>query len=628
MTINRQLTVLMLLIIFFSIIVAISTFKVASTSRLNQLNSQHFNHLIEFNELITINEKTIPDTDALKVVVKIIQDQPEMCVAIIGSIDRFFMRLIETGNIFSICQNDIELADDFLKSIELFEAGIITESEMKAEINSAYNGFRANSINFIGPVDKLTDFIVIASNTLIVVLSIVFFLLTFAISKSILNVVKMMQRKTEQLAISEEKNRFIASNDMLTGLPNRHALDMKIKDKISTVGNQKFAIFCIDLDRFKDINDTRGHATGDKLLISIAKRLSEIMRKNDLVFRFGGDEFVAIVNYSESIDGIYCIARALVKAISEPIWLGKSDIYLTGSIGVAVYPNDAKDAESLIKYADTAMYEAKKKGKNQYQFYQQTFSKEQIRRLSYESQLRTAIEKEQLSVVYQPVVNLNTFAIQGTEALLRWQLDQDTIIPPDVFIPIAEYSGQIVEIGEWVLREACRQNKLWRDSGATNLNIAVNVSPYQLFSPNFSKLVQDVMSEFDIPPYCLDLEITESMTIAENPCILKTLNELSEMGARLLMDDFGTGYSSLSYLRKLPFDILKIDKSFVSHYDAIASTIIVMGKQLDMKVIAEGVETQECLDILLQQRCDYAQGYFFQRPILPEQLDIFKIYNK
>ena len=626
-TINRQLTVLMLLITLFSIIVATSTFKVAGTSRLNQLNSQHFNHLIELNELIAINPNTIPDTNALKAAVQIIQDQPKVCVAITGTMDRFIMRLIHTESIISICQNDIEIADDLLTSIASFEAGGITASEMKEDINNAYNGFRTNSINFIGPVNKLTDFIVTVSNVMIVILSIVFFLLAFAISKSILKVVKVMQKNSERLAISEEKNRLLANKDMLTGLPNRHALDLQINDIISTEVNQKFAVFFIDLDRFKDVNDTRGHAKGDKLLITIAKRLSETIRSNDLVFRFGGDEFVAIVNYSESIDEVHGIAAALVKAIAEPVWLDKSDIYVTGSLGIAVYPSDANDAESLIKYADTAMYEAKKEGNNQYQFYQRDFSKEQIRRLSYESQLRMAIEKEQLNVVYQPVVNLNTFATQGTEALLRWQLDQDTMIPPDVFIPIAEYSGQIVEIGEWVLNEACRQNKIWRDSGATNLNIAVNVSPYQLFSPDFSKRVQSVMSEFDIPPHCLDLEITESMTISENPNFLKTLNELSEMGIRLLMDDFGTGYSSLSYLRKLPFDVLKIDKSFVSHYDAIASTIIVMGKQLDMKIIAEGVETQQCLEILLQQQCDFAQGYFFQRPVLPEQLDIFKVYN-
>jgi len=626
-TINRQLTVLMLLITLFSIIVATSTFKVAGTSRLNQLNSQHFNHLIELNELIAINPNTIPDTNALKAAVQIIQDQPKVCVAITGTMDRFIMRLIHTESIISICQNDIEIADDLLTSIASFEAGGITASEMKEDINNAYNGFRTNSINFIGPVNKLTDFIVTVSNVMIIILSIVFFLLAFAISKSILKVVKVMQKNSERLAISEEKNRLLANKDMLTGLPNRHALDLQINDIISTEVNQKFAVFFIDLDRFKDVNDTRGHAKGDKLLITIAKRLSETIRSNDLVFRFGGDEFVAIVNYSESIDEVHGIAAALVKAIAEPVWLDKSDIYVTGSLGIAVYPSDANDAESLIKYADTAMYEAKKEGNNQYQFYQRDFSKEQIRRLSYESQLRMAIEKEQLNVVYQPVVNLNTFATQGTEALLRWQLDQDTMIPPDVFIPIAEYSGQIVEIGEWVLNEACRQNKIWRDSGATNLNIAVNVSPYQLFSPDFSKRVQSVMSEFDIPPHCLDLEITESMTISENPNFLKTLNELSEMGIRLLMDDFGTGYSSLSYLRKLPFDVLKIDKSFVSHYDAIASTIIVMGKQLDMKIIAEGVETQQCLEILLQQQCDFAQGYFFQRPVLPEQLDIFKVYN-
>jgi len=393
-------------------------------------------------------------------------------------------------------------------------------------------------------------------------------------------------------------------------------------------GNNKFAVFFIDLDRFKDVNDTKGHAQGDKLLNIIASRLGNTIGDNDSVFRFGGDEFVAIINFSTANSNkVRDIAEKLIKVIADSISLDNTEVYVTASLGISTYPKNAKDAESLVKFADTAMYKAKKEGKNQYLFYQDTFSKDHTRRLSYESQLRTAIEKDQLNIVYQPVVNLNNFATQGTEALLRWQLNEETIISPDIFIPIAEYSGQIMEIGEWVLRNACQQNKLWRESGASKLNIAVNVSPYQLFNPNFPKLVQKILAEFDIPPHCLDLEITESMTVSDNNIFLKTLNELSEMGVRLLMDDFGTGYSCLSYLRQLPFDVLKIDKSFVSDYDTIASTIIAMGKQLDMKVIAEGVETQSSLDILKQQQCDFAQGYFFQRPVSAEQLDIFKIYN-
>ena len=351
------------------------------------------------------------------------------------------------------------------------------------------------------------------------------------------------------------------------------------------------------------------------------------MRDSDSVFRFGGDEFVAIVNFSTTHNEVEKIASELITIIAEPVLLENTHVFVTASLGISMYPSNADNAECLVKFADTAMYEAKKEGKNQYLFYQDAYSKEHTRRLSYESQLRSAIDKDQLHIVYQPVVNLNNFATQGTEALLRWELNEETIISPDIFIPVAEYSGQIIEIGEWVLRNACQQNKLWRESGASKLNIAVNVSPYQLFDPTFPQLVQKILAEFDIPPHCLDLEITESMTVSDNNVFLKTLNELSEMGVRLLMDDFGTGYSCLSYLRQLSFDVLKIDKSFVSDYDTIASTIIAMGKQLDMKIIAEGIETQSSLDILKQQQCDFAQGYFFQRPVSAEQLDVFKIYN-
>lgn len=628
MTINKQLTILMLLISLFSVIVVACAFKIADAAKFHQLNSQHFNYVIELNELIARYPNKVPDTNVLKDVVKKIQDQPEACVALPSSIDHLLMRMINAESIIAICKKDIKIADDLLESIQLFEQGLISQSVMKMDLNVGYKKFRLNSIEFIGPVDKLSDFIVKTSTMVTVILSIFLFLMAFTITNAILKIVKRMQETKDKLVISEAKNKLIAHQDSLTGLPNRNALDKAINKNILMPGNNKFAVFFIDLDRFKDVNDTKGHAQGDKLLNIIASRLGNTIGDNDSVFRFGGDEFVAIINFSTANSNkVRDIAEKLIKVIADSISLDNTEVYVTASLGISTYPKNAKDAESLVKFADTAMYKAKKEGKNQYLFYQDTFSKDHTRRLSYESQLRTAIEKDQLNIVYQPVVNLNNFATQGTEALLRWQLNEETIISPDIFIPIAEYSGQIMEIGEWVLRNACQQNKLWRESGASKLNIAVNVSPYQLFNPNFPKLVQKILAEFDIPPHCLDLEITESMTVSDNNIFLKTLNELSEMGVRLLMDDFGTGYSCLSYLRQLPFDVLKIDKSFVSDYDTIASTIIAMGKQLDMKVIAEGVETQSSLDILKQQQCDFAQGYFFQRPVSAEQLDIFKIYN-
>jgi len=626
MTINKQLTILMLLISLFSVIVVACAFKIADAAKFHQLNSQHFNYVIELNELIARYPNKVPDTNVLKDVVKKIQDQPEACVALPSSIDHLLMRMINAESIIAICKKDIKIADDLLESIQLFEQGLISQSVMKMDLNVGYKKFRLNSIEFIGPVDKLSDFIVKTSTMVTVILSIFLFLMAFTITNAILKIVKRMQETKDKLVISEAKNKLIAHQDSLTGLPNRNALDKAINKNILMPGNNKFAVFFIDLDRFKDVNDTKGHAQGDKLLNIIASRLGNTIGDNDSVFRFGGDEFVAIINFSTANSNkVRDIAEKLIKVIADSISLDNTEVYVTASLGISTYPKNAKDAESLVKFADTAMYKAKKEGKNQYLFYQDTFSKDHTRRLSYESQLRTAIEKDQLNIVYQPVVNLNNFATQGTEALLRWQLNEETIISPDIFIPIAEYSGQIMEIGEWVLRNACQQNKLWRESGASKLNIAVNVSPYQLFNPNFPKLVQKILAEFDIPPHCLDLEITESMTVSDNNIFLKTLNELSEMGVRLLMDDFGTGYSCLSYLRQLPFDVLKIDKSFVSDYDTIASTIIAMGKQLDMKVIAEGVETQSSLDILKQQQCDFAQGY--QRPVSAEQLDIFKIYN-
>ena len=627
MTINKQLTILMLLITLFSIIVAVSTFKGSEASRFHQLNSLHFNYVLELNELISKSKNGIPETTILKDVINKIKDQPVACMSIPGQLDLLIMELTNTQSIVSICQNDIDVADDLLKNIVLFEEGLVNQAFMKQQLSNSYTQFRFNSVEFIKPVEKLTSFILNTSQTAVLTLSIAFFLVAFAIARAILKIVKRMQKTSNELMVSEERNRLLANRDALTKLPNRNALDLKINQYIATAGQKRLAVFFIDLDRFKDINDTRGHAEGDKLLITISDRLSKAMQVHDSVFRFGGDEFVALSHFTNAED-IKRVAESLVNVISKPVLLGQTELYVTGSVGISVFPTNANTAENLIKYADTAMYEAKKEGKNQYLFYKNSLSREHTRRLSYESKLRSALDKGQLQVMYQPVVELNSFATEGTEALLRWQLDQETVVSPEVFVPIAEYSGQMVEIGEWVLRIACKQNKKWRDSGAKNLNMAVNVSPYQLFDPYFTQLVQDVIIEFEIPPHCLDLEITESMTITENESFLKTLNELSEMGVRLLMDDFGTGYSCLSNLRNLPFDILKIDKSFVTDYDTIASTIIAMGKQLDMKVIAEGVESVQALNILREQGCDYAQGYLFQAPALANDIDVFKTYSQ
>jgi len=465
MTINKQFTILMLLITLFSIIVAASTFKISQASRLHQLNSLHFNYVIELNELMNNTPDGIPDTQTLTAVVKNIRDQPAACVAMVGSIDFFLMKLSNTQSIVTICQNDVSVAEDLLNKIALFEKDLISPVEMKTIINDCYLEFRKNSIAFIKPVDRFTELILNTSTSAIIILSVAFFLITLPIIKAISNVVKRIQETSNELVISEANNRLLAHKDILTDLPNRNALNIKINEMIALPEAKKFAIFFIDLDRFKDVNDTRGHAQGDKLLIAIAKRLSNAMKIEGAVFRFGGDEFVALIHF-DKIEHVQRIAKDLVESIAEPVFLTKAEVFVTGSIGISVYPSNAYDAESLIKYADTAMYEAKKEGKNQYLFYQKIFSKEHARRLSYESQLRSAIEQDQLKIVYQPVVNLRTFETQGTEALLRWQLDEDTMIPPDIFIPIAEYSGQIIEIGDWVLRNACRQNKVWRDSGA------------------------------------------------------------------------------------------------------------------------------------------------------------------
>ncbi|MCE9551243.1 MAG: EAL domain-containing protein [Betaproteobacteria bacterium] len=427
---------------------------------------------------------------------------------------------------------------------------------------------------------------------------------------------------------AEERVAYVVLHDFLTNLPNGLLLQDRLAQAISRAGreNRKVAVMCLDLDHFKAINDMLGHLVGDKLLQEVARRISSVGRVSDTVSRRGGDEFVVILPDLETVDDAAVIAVKLLEAISGLCKIDGNEIEITTSIGISIFPEDGCDGDHLIKYADAAMYHAKKNGRNNYQFFTNELNKLALERISTIQKLRHAEGRQEFCLHYQPQVDLRNGRIIGVEALLRWNNPEAGMIPPGYFIPIAEETGLIIPIGEWVLREACRQNSEWRMLGLPEITVAVNLSAVQFRQNNFIEMIQSVLCEYSLEPSGLALEITEGAVMHNAEASIALLLELKAMGLQIAVDDFGTGYSSLSYLKRFPIDKLKIDQSFVrditvdSDDAAIVSTIINMARTLKLKVIAEGVETAEQLSFLKNQECDEMQGYYFSKPMPPEKI--------
>ncbi|SEC34613.1 putative bifunctional diguanylate cyclase/phosphodiesterase [Terriglobus roseus] len=419
----------------------------------------------------------------------------------------------------------------------------------------------------------------------------------------------------------------LAKHDFLTGLPNRMTLYDRIDQAISLAPRhqKRVAVLFLDLDGFKHINDSLGHSTGDKLLQSIAKRLVDCVRSSDTVSRQGGDEFVVLLSEVEIPDNTDITARRMLHAVAEPHTINQHQLHITASIGTSVYPDDGLDAETLIKNADTAMYQAKENGRNSSQFFKSAMNVRAVQRQGIEESLRVALKREEFSVHYQPKVNLVTQEITGAEALLRWTNPVRGSVSPVEFIPVAEDSGLIVPIGNWVLRQACIQAKQWKDVGLPIRNIAVNISAIEFRNEAFLDGVLAILEETNLDPTCLELELTESALIKHAEAAGSILKTLRHLGVQVAVDDFGTGYSSLSYLRKFAIDSLKIDQSFIHQIGAsteettIVTAVIGMARGLNLKVVAEGVETRQQAAFLLDSQCDEAQGYYFSRPVAPQE---------
>jgi diguanylate cyclase (GGDEF)-like protein/PAS domain S-box-containing protein len=440
--------------------------------------------------------------------------------------------------------------------------------------------------------------------------------------------VDITQHKDAQDALQRSQDRlsFLAYYDNLTSLPNRALLMERMQQAMleSRRMERLVAILFLDLDRFKFINDTLGHDIGDALLKMVAERLAAQLRPGDTVSRYGGDEFTIVLANVAHLDDVTRIAQKILERFAHPFHIGGRDLFVTSSIGITLYPHDDSNGENLLKNADAAMYHAKERGRNTFQFYTAEMNVRAARRLSIETGLRHALDRKELSLHYQPQVDLKSGNLYGMEALLRWHSPEFGLVSPVEFIPLAEDTGLIQPIGEWVLRTACAQTRAWHRAGFPDLRIAVNLSARQFQRQNLVQIIRQTLTDSGLEPQYLDLELTESMLMHDMEHTVSVLKELDALGVALSVDDFGTGYSSLSYLKRFPIDVLKIDRSFVRDITAspddaaIVTAIIAMAHSLEIKVIAEGVETLEQQEFLKQRDCDGMQGYYFSKPLSVE----------
>jgi diguanylate cyclase (GGDEF)-like protein len=525
--------------------------------------------------------------------------------------DRYIVQLDEAG---TLLQREIESPAPSAEKVESILAEIFV---INADLTPIENQF----VDALGEASRTTyrflQAIMLGATPGLLMLGIV------------LSVQILRQRKR-----ADDWLKHIAFHDDLTGLPNRMMLSQSLDEALARHrgAGLRLAILFMDLNRFKVINDSLGHEVGDALLRQVAERLQAKTRKCDTVARVGGDKFAVLTENHENLTDISAFSQRLVEALSAPYVLGRNECQVTSSIGISVFPTDGYDSQALLKAADVAMYRAKAAGRNNYLYYSPSMNVHTLERLELESDLSHALERGEFLLHYQAKVDTMTGLITGTEALLRWMHPIRGLVPMIDVIPLAEETGLIVPIGEWVLATACAQNKAWQDQGLTKLSVAVNLSVRQFADPLLLTKLTRIIHASGLDPSSLELEITESMVMSHGESAVAVLEKLKSIGVQIAIDDFGTGYSSLAYLKRFPIDTLKIDRSFIRDIPAdsgdkkITRAIIAMAHSLKLKVVAEGVETADQLKFLRAEHCDAVQGYFLYRP-LPEaeMADVFEL---
>jgi diguanylate cyclase (GGDEF)-like protein len=420
-----------------------------------------------------------------------------------------------------------------------------------------------------------------------------------------------------------------AHHDALTGLPNRLIFNECLNQALARAKRKRgmLSVMFLDLDHFKLINDTMGHNLGDLLLMEVAERIRQTLREGDTIARQGGDEFLVLLPEINDEQEVVSVTERILGVFTHPILLEGNEVYMSTSIGISLYPNDGTEMETLVKQADTAMYYAKEQGKNNYQFYTAGLNIKANQLLSTENSLRKALARGEFILHYQPQVDIESGCIVGLEALIRWNSAEQGIVPPFSFIPIAEETGLILPIGEWVLRTACVQNKAWQEQGYPHLRMSVNISARQFRELKFVELVEGILKETGLDAQWLEIEITESIAMENSNASVEMLSRLKNLGVQISIDDFGTRFSLLNYLRRMPIDTLKIDQSFIQDISSgengeeVVTAIIQLAKSLRLKVIAEGVETDTQWSFLKEKRCDEMQGFLFSKAVPPQEVE-------